>query len=505
LSLRINVPPNDEHNVELVSNVHPPEWVNPEPASRYNLVVIGAGTAGLVTAAGAAILGAKVALIERHLMGGDCLNTGCVPSKAVIHSSRVWAEMRQARTLGALAPPGTEADFAAVMERMRGIRARISYHDSAKQLSDFGADVFFGDARFSGPDRVEVARATLRFKKAVIATGARPAVPAIEGLGESGYLTNETVFNLTERPNRLAVIGGGPLGCEMAQAFCRLGSRVTIIEANSQFLTREDPDAAAILAGALERDGIDIRLNTTVTRVAKSQREKRLNLETGGKTDVIAVDEILVGVGRTPNVEGLNLEVAGVTYDENGVTVNDFLQTTNRRIYAAGDVCLRYKFTHTADAAARIVIQDALFLGRKKFSASVIPWCTYTDPEIAHVGMYERDSEKRGIKVNTFVIPLGEVDRAITDGQEEGFLKIHVKEGTDKILGATIVARHAGEMISEITTAIAGEIGLKQIAGIIHPYPTQSEAIKRAADEYNRTRLTPFLKGFLSAWLSWTR
>jgi pyruvate/2-oxoglutarate dehydrogenase complex dihydrolipoamide dehydrogenase (E3) component len=505
LTLRITIPPNDEHNVELVNNVHPPEWVNPEPAARYNLVVIGAGTAGLVTAAGAAILGAKVALIERHLMGGDCLNTGCVPSKAVISSSRVYAGIREARAVGALPPASTETDFFAVMQRMRSIRARISCHDSAKQFSDFGADVFFGDARFSGPDTVEVGGNRLRFKKAVIATGARPAVPAIDGLGEAGYLTNETVFNLTQRPNRLAVIGGGPLGCEMAQAFCRLGSRVTIIEANPRFLTREDPDAAAILACALSRDGVDIRLGTRVTRVAMSQREKVLYLETGGKADIIAADEILVGVGRRPNVEGLDLEVVRVKYDEKGVTVNDYLQTTNPRIYAAGDVCLPYKFTHTADAAARIVIQNALFLGRKKFSSSVIPWCTYTDPEIAHVGMYERDCEKRGIKVSTFIIPFVDVDRAITDGQEEGFLKLHVKKGTDKTLGATIVARHAGEMISEITTAIVGEIGLKQIASIIYPYPTQSEAIKRAADEYNRTRLTPFLKRLLGGWLAWTR
>jgi len=339
----------------------------------------------------------------------------------------------------------------------------------------------------------------------VIATGARPADPPIEGLSQAGFLTSETVFNLTDRPNRLLVIGGGPVGCEMAQAFRRLGSEVTVAEKNPQFLTREDRDAADLLAAALERDGVDIRLNTIVTRVVSSGGEKLVYLETGGNSGAIAVDEILVGVGRTPNVEGLNLDAVQVKYDDEGVIVNDYLQTTNPRIFAAGDVCLPFKFTHAAEAAARVVIQNSLFLGRKKFSALTIPWCTYTDPEIAHVGLYERDAEKLGIQLDTFVVQLRQVDRALTDGEEEGFVKIHVKKGTDKILGATIVARNAGDLISEITTAMAGNIGLKRISGIIHPYPTQAEAIKRAADEYNRTRLTTFLKRVLSVWLSWTR
>jgi pyruvate/2-oxoglutarate dehydrogenase complex dihydrolipoamide dehydrogenase (E3) component len=502
---RIEVPLDDKHNRELVSNAHPPDWVNPEPAPRYNLVVIGAGTAGLVCAAGAAILGGRVALIERHLMGGDCLNTGCVPSKAVIRSSRLAAEIRDAHKFGAVVPPGAAMDFGAVMERMRRIRADISHHDSAKRFREFGADIFLGEARFSGVDTVAVAGKSLRFKKAVIATGARPAVPPIEGLSEAGFLTNETVFNLTEPPNRLMVIGGGPVGCEMAQAFRRLGSKVTIAQKNLQFLKREDRDAAELLAGALKRDGVDIRLNTIVTRVISSGGEKLVHLKTDSKTDVVTVDEILVGVGRAPNVEGLNLDAVNVKYDEHGVIVNDFLQTTNPRIFAAGDVCLPYKFTHAADAAARLVIQNSLFMGRKRFSGLTIPWCTYTDPEVAHVGLYEPDAETRGIQLETFVVQLRDVDRALTDGEEEGFLKIHVKKGTDKILGATIVARHAGEMISEITTDMAGNIGLKKIAGIIHPYPTQAEAIKRAADEYNLTRLTPRLQRIISTWLAWTR
>ncbi len=502
----LEVFPRDDFNNKLIANVHPPEWRNPEPAPRYNLVVIGAGTAGLVTAAGAAGLGARVALIERSLMGGDCLNVGCVPSKSVIRSSRVCAEIREARNFGIDVPAGATADFGAVMERMRRIRSGISRHDSAHRFADLGVDVFLGDAKFAGPDTVEVAGKTLRFKKAVLATGARAIAPPIDGLREAGYLTNETVFNLTELPRRLLVIGGGPIGCELAQAFCRLGSEVTIVEIGKQFLSREDREAAEILARSLERDGVQIRLSASVKRVVSNDLAKVVYLESGGGQETITVDEILVGAGRAPNVEGLNLEAVGVEYDrKKGVVVNDHLQTTNPRIYAAGDVCLQYKFTHTADAAARIVIQNALFLGRKKLSALTVPWCTYTDPEIAHVGLYEREANERGIALDTFQIPLSGIDRAIADGEEEGFVKIHVKKGADQILGATIVARHAGEMISEITLAMVGKVGLGTIANVIHPYPTQAEAIKRAADAYNRTRLTPFVKGLLERWLAWVR
>ena len=502
----LEVLPKDKHNTTLVDNVHPHDWKNPEPAPRYNLVVIGGGTAGLVTAAGAAGLGAKVALVERHSMGGDCLNVGCVPSKCLIRSSRVFADIRDAGPFGMRAANGADVDFGAVMERMRRLRAKISFHDSVKRFAELGIDVFLGDGRFSGPDTVEVEGKTLRFKKAVIATGARATMPPVEGLAEAGCLTNETVFSLTERPKRLAILGAGPLGCELAQTFRRLGSEVVLIEMAPQILIREDPDAARIVAEALKRDGIDIRLESTINRVLTSGDGKVLHLKTDSKIDVITVDEILIGAGRAPNVEGLNLEAVGVQYDKRtGVVVDDTLRTTNPRIFAAGDICLNFKFTHTADAAARIVIQNALFWGRKKLSALTVPWCTYTDPEIAHVGMYEKDARKQGIEVDTFTRPLEEVDRAIVDGEEEGLVKVHVKKGTDKILGATIIARHAGEMISEITVAMVGGIGLGTIAGVIHPYPTQAEAIKQVADAYNRTRLTPFVKNLFSRLMAWQR
>jgi len=494
--------PRDRHNELLQSQVHPRDWENPQPASRYHLVVIGAGTAGLVTAAGAAGLGAKVALVERRWMGGDCLNVGCVPSKSLLRSAHAVGELRRAAELGVRVPPGAEVDFAAVMERMRAIRARIGTNDSVQRFRDeLGVDVFLGQARFASDDAVEVDGKTLRFKKAVIATGARPWAPPIEGLEEAGYLTNESVFSLTELPRRLLVVGGGPIGCELAQAFRRFGSQVTLVELAPQFLGREDPDAARVLFESFQRDEIDVRLETTVTRVEKVGDERRVTLEQAGKQETLSVDAILVGVGRVPNVEGLELERVGVETTRHGVVVNDHFRTTNRCIFAAGDICLAHKFTHTADFSARAVIQNALFLGRKKLDRAAIPWCTYTTPEIAHVGLYEHDAREQGHEVETFVRELSDVDRAIAEGDEEGFVKVHVKKGSDRILGATIVARHAGEMISEISVAMAAGMGLGKLASVIHPYPTQAEAIRQLGDAYNRTRLTPFAKWVLSWFL----
>ena len=521
MSETVEVLPIDEHNETLVSNVHPPDWVNPEPAGRYNLVVIGAGTAGLVTAAGAAGLGAKVALVERHLMGGDCLNVGCVPSKALIRASRAAAEVQRAAEFGVEVTGGVHVNFPAVMERMRRLRAGISRHDSAARFRDLGVDVFIGEGRFSGPDTVQVGDRTLRFKKAVIATGARAAALPIPGLEEAGYLTNETLFSLTELPKRLAVIGAGPIGCEMAQAFARFGSKVSQFEAAPQILTREDRDAARIVEQALLHDGVELLTDSQIDEVVVNNGEKTILYQRGGQQHDLPVDAILLGVGRAPNVEGLNLETVGVADDpRKGVTVDDRLRTTNPRIFAAGDICFPYKFTHTADFQARIVIQNALFLGRAKASALTIPWCTYTDPEIAHVGLYEHQAKEQGIAVQTFVQPLAEVDRAILDGEQEGFVKVHVKAGTDQILGATIVAAHAGDLISEITVAmvanravpgwlktlrLAKGFGLKSIGNTIHPYPTQAEAIRKLGDQYNRTRLTPFVRSLFGKWLGWNR
>ncbi|MDP7423360.1 MAG: mercuric reductase [bacterium] len=503
----VKVVPDDEYNQAMVANVHPSDWINPTPAGRYNLVVIGAGTAGLVAAAGAAGLGARVALVEKHLMGGDCLAYGCVPSKCLIRSSRAAYDVNTAYRFGISVPSVVTVDFPAVMERMRRLRAEISHHDSASRFRDLGVDIFLGEGRFSGSDTVDVAGQTIRFKKAVVATGARAFELPVPGLPEAGFLTNETVFGLTKLPSRLAVVGGGPLGCELAQAFRRFGSEVTVIEKAPHILAREDQDAARIIEEAFKREGISILTGIEVEKVEKTAAGKIVYLSADDNGQTIAVDEILVAVGRVPNVDGLDLEKVGVEYDKRGVTVDDTLRSTNPRIFAAGDICSSFKFTHTADAQARILLENALFPSpfKKKSSMLTIPWCTYTDPEIAHVGMYESDAHDRGIPVKTFSVAMNDVDRAIADGETEGLVKIHVRAGSGEIIGATMVARHAGEMISEVTMAMKGKVGLGSISGVIHPYPTQAEAIRKVADSFNRTRLTPIVKKLFNRWFSWTR
>jgi len=497
--------PFDEWNRELRRHAHPVDWVNPTPSGRYNLVVIGAGTAGLVAAAGAAGLGAKVALIERNLTGGDCLNVGCVPSKALIRCARAASDVRRAAAFG-VHVGDVRVDFPAIMERMRRLRSEIAPNDSVERFTKLGIDVFLGEARFTGEDCVNVGGQTLRFSRAAIATGGRASVPDIKGLAEAGYLTNETVFSLTELPRRLAILGSGPIGCEMAQAFARFGSEVTLIGTSEHILDREDPDAAARVEASLKRDGVTIRCGGKTAEVRRHGDERTVVLDCDGQHSEVTVDAILVGVGRTPNVDRLGLDAAGVKFDaHHGVDVDDRLRTSNPRIFAAGDICTKYKFTHTADAMARIVIQNALFFGRAKASALHIPWCTYTDPEIAHVGHYERDAKDAGIEIDTFEIELKDVDRAKLDGEDDGLLKVHVRKGTDKIVGATLVAAHAGEMISEITLAIQAGAGLGTLAKTIHPYPTQAEAFKRAGDAYSRTRLTPFVKALMTRFLAWRR
>ena len=515
------LPPDDPFNRALTDRVHPADWVKPVPRGKYDLVVIGAGTAGLVTAAGAAGLGAKVALVERHLMGGDCLNYGCVPSKAIIRASRVAATVRGAGEFGVSVvertptsvPPGpggpgygstgheVSVDFAQVMQRMRRLRVGISVHDSAERFRSLGVDVYFGQARFvDGGAAVQVADQKLHFKKAAICTGARAFVPPIPGLADAGALTNETLFSLTACPKRFAVIGGGPIGCEMAQCFARLGARVTQYEPSGRLLGKDDPEASALLLPVFRREGLDVRLNTRVESVTRSGSETTIVSRSGTEERHDPFDAVLVATGRAPNVEGLDLEAAGVAYDKHGVTVDDRLRTTHPRIYAAGDICSRFKFTHAADFMARIVIQNALFWGRAKASRLIIPWCTYTSPEVAHVGLLPSDAEREGIAIDTFTQPLDTVDRAILDSETEGFVKVHIQRGTDRIVGATIVAPHAGEMISEVTLAMRNGIGLKGLAATIHPYPTQADALRKIGDQYNKTRLTPWTKTLLR-WL----
>tara|TARA_R110002096_G_scaffold91625_13_gene207325 strand:- start:2385 stop:4370 length:1986 start_codon:yes stop_codon:yes gene_type:complete len=493
----IGIAPLDEHNVALLDNTHPKEWLDPDPAKKYNLVVIGAGAGGLVTAAGSAGVGARVALIESHLLGGDCLTVGCVPSKALISAARVAATARNAAEFGVNTGEVT-VDFPRVMERLRRLRAGISPVDSAERFTrELGVDVYMGRAKFTGPNTVEVNGKTLTFAKAVVATGGTAAIPPIEGLAEAPYLTNANVFNLTELPQRFGVIGAGPIGMELAQCFQRFGADVTVFSRQDGILPKEDPDAAKIVEDSMRKDGVHFVFNTNYKRVESDGPGNPVTVvyEQDGEEKSIEFDGLLIAAGRKPNVKGLGLEEVGVEYDPRmGVTVDDNLRTTNSSIFAVGDVASKYQFTHMADFMARIVIRNALFFGKDKFSDLLIPWSTYTDPEIAHVGLYEKDLEEKGIEYTTIKKPFEHLDRAILEGETEGFVKLHLKKGSDKILGATIVGPHAGDLISEISVAIKAEMGLGSLAGVIHPYPTLAESIRQAGDLYNKTRLTPTVK-----------
>ena len=472
--------PDDPHDARLRSNLRPPEWANPTPASRYQLVAIGAGPAGLVAAAAAAGLGAKVALVERDLMGGDCLNVGCVPSKTLLRAARAVAEVHRAKEFGIrVAEP--EVDFAAVMERVRRVRADLSPVDSAERFRGLGVDVFLGEGKFVNDDTVEVAGAKLRFGRCLIATGSRAVV--LDDLPDYGCprYTNESIFTLTDLPKRLLVVGGGPIGCELGQAFARLGSKVTLVGKSSRLLPKEDADAADLLAGVFRREGVEIVPNPPP----------------GG-----GFDAVLVAAGRTPNVEGLDLAAAGIAFDaKDGVHVDDRLRTANPRVYAAGDVCsLGYKFTHAADAMARIVVRNALFPTKARASALLIPWCTYTDPEVGRVGLNEAEASAKNVAVDVYRLDLRELDRGAADGAE-GFVKVVTPKGKDRLLGATVVGPHAGELVGTLSLAMTHGLGLKKLADTVFPYPTYTEALRKLGDRYNRTRLTPFAKRLLGGWL----
>lgn len=506
--------PSDEYAHDLVANVHPANWVNPEPTGRYNIVVIGAGPAGLSTAVSAASLGAKVALIEKHLMGGDSLHVACVPSKGVTRAARAWADVRNAREFGLHIPAGVKYDFGAVMARMRKLQARISQHAAAQRYTKLGVDVYVGSARFLGAETIHVDGAAgsriLNFARAAVCTGSRAATPSIPGLQEAGYLTTETVFSLRELPQRIAVLGAGTIGCELAQAFARFGSQVSLLDTTHGIMPNEDRDAADIVEKRMLRDGVTLLCCAKNLKVHKTDHGKRLTLDSHDRRFDVTVEEILVGIGRTPNVEKIGLEAVGVDYDKNGIKVNARLQTQNPHIYAAGDVCSHDKFTHAADAMANIVIQNALFphplhVGYATVDDLVMPWCTFTEPEIAHVGMYEQEAVQKGFEVETYTYKLDEVDRAILDGEEEGFARVHIQKGTSKILGATIVAANAGDLIGEFTLAMKTGVGAKAIAGTIYPYPTQAEVNKNVVNLWRKAHLMPGTQSFLTKLFAWMR
>ncbi|HXI21753.1 MAG TPA: FAD-dependent oxidoreductase, partial [Gemmatimonadales bacterium] len=399
--------------------------------------------------------------------------------------------------------PGVVADgdFVTAMRRMRRLRAELSPADSARRFADLGVDVFLGEGRFTGPDRVVVGDATLRFRRAVIATGARAAVPTIPGIEESGYLTNETVFSLTRRPEKLIVIGGGPIGCELAQSFARLGSAVTVLDRQPGVLPRDDAEAGRIVGDALRADGVTLELGVELQWVVRERGITRVGFVHEGRSRTVEGDTLLVAAGRAPNVLGLGLELAGVRYDpRRGVAVDDRLRTTNRRIYAIGDVASRYQFTHAADSMARLVLGNALFFGRSRASQLLIPWTTYTSPEVAQVGLTVQEAERQGLAIETVTVPLREVDRAVLAGETAGFLRVNLHRGTDRIAGVTVVAAHAGELIGEAALAMTGGLGLGTIGRTIHPYPTVGEAYRKAADLWRRRKLTPLVRRVLGWW-----
>jgi len=501
----IEIEPADAYNQLLVSHVHPADWINPTPRGRYNLIAIGGGTAGLISALGAAGLGARAAIVERHLLGGDCLNYGCVPSKALIRCARAARQVQLAPNFGCGGASSVQVDFAAVMERMRRLRARISHHDSAQRLSAMGVDVFLGDATFSGTSTIEVGGRRLEFRRAVIATGTRPSVPELDGLNDISYLTNETVFSLTQLPARLLVLGIGPIGCELAQAFRRFGSEVHLVGRREALLPKEDPEAVRVILRQFEEEGIHLHLGWQPLRAERTGDARCLLIERGGERRKILADEILVAVGRRPNVEGLNLEKAGIRCGPDGVEVDDRLRTTNARVFAAGDVCSKVRFTHAADASARLVVRNALFWGRRRAGSLVIPRCTFTDPEVAHVGLTRAEARERHVEIDSFRVALSDVDRAVLDGEELGFAVVHVRRGTGRVVGATIVAEHAGDLIAEVTLLMTRRLSLGTLADTIHCYPTQGEVLKRIADSYLRTQLTPSVAGWLRRWFAWRR
>lgn len=497
-------PASAEIDERLDRLVRPPGWQNPRPRVLYDLIAIGGGTAGLVSAVGAAGLGARVALVEQNRLGGDCLHTGCVPSKAILRTARAIGEYRRADQLG-VRVERADVEFGAVMARMRQRRIDLAPNDSAERMTRLGIDVFFGLGSFNGPRELMLDSTPLRFRRAIIATGSRPAVPPIDGLDDTPYLTSETVFELTERPRRLLLIGAGSIGCELSQAFARMGAHVVLFDQSRRVLPHDDADASASVQRALVGDGIRLELGIEIRRVLRRGEACVVcfRRSPNHSDEEVQGDRLLVATGRTPNVPGLNAEQAGVQTGPDGIAVDDRLRTTNRRVYAAGDVCSRFQFTHAADAMARIAVQNALLFGRRKASALAIPRCTYTDPQVAHVGLSPDPTDARRGGIQTITVPLGEVDRGVLDDETDGFLRVHHRHG--RIVGCSIVSSVAGELIGFAGNLIARRAKLPELSAAIFPYPTQAEAYRKAGDAYRRTRITPRVRRAFERYFELTR
>lgn len=472
----------------------------------YNLIVIGGGSAGLVSAYIAAAVKAKVALIEKHKMGGDCLNTGCVPSKAFIRSAKVLSYLKRANEFGVEAQ-SNKVDFAKVMERVANVIKEIEPHDSIERYTGLGVDCLQGEAKIISPYEIEVSGKILTTKNIVIATGASPFVPPIPGLSEIKYLTSDNVWDLKELPKQLVVLGGGPIGCELAQSFSRFGSQVTIVEMAPRLMAREDEDVSKYTTERFQKEGISVFTHHKALRIEKN--EKVLVCGFNEKEVRIPFDEILIALGRKANVKGFGLEKLDIEISEKGTVVADeYLRTTNYpNIYVCGDVTGPYQFTHTASHQAWYVAVNALFSPFKKFKVDyrVIPWCTFTDPEVARVGINELEAREKNIPYQVSHYKIDDLDRAITDGEAHGFVKVLTPPGSDKILGATIVGHHAGDIISEYVLAMKHGIGLNKILGTIHIYPTLAEANKFAAGVWKKSNAPQKILQFLKKYHLWRR
>ncbi len=493
--------PDNQHDQRMLALVRPAQWAVAPRSDTYDLIAVGGGTGGLTAASGAGLLGARTALIEDDLLGGDCLVSGCVPSKALLHAASVAHEVRHAHHWGVNAKV-EGVDFARVMEKLRSIRADIAHDDGAEVLAKRDVDVLFGRARFVGPDRLTVGDRELRFKRAVIATGARPRVPDIPGLAEHA-ITNEQVFDLRQLPQRLLVVGGGPIGCELGQAFARLGAEVTLVELGDRLIPVDDPDASALLLASLRADGVDVRLETKLAGVKRADRGYFATLTTDGGDEQLRFDQVLVAVGRIPNTHGLGLDAAGVDVREEGIIVDRWQRTSNRRIYAVGDVAQGPNFTHAAFAQGVTSVYAALlpFLARKP--RSPMSWATFTDPEVAHVGLRPAELQALGEKIQTITLGTDHNDRARTDGDPPGFGRIHLRSGTDRIVAATFVGRNAGDLVAEVAALMTANKGLTTVLETVHPYPTRSWLTLYLANEHSLLRLTPSTKTWLKRWFRW--
>jgi pyruvate/2-oxoglutarate dehydrogenase complex dihydrolipoamide dehydrogenase (E3) component len=477
----------------------------------YNIAVIGAGSAGLVAAYIAAAVKAKVILIEKHRMGGDCLNTGCVPSKALIRSTRLIALGQRSGEFG-IRRMQAEFDFGEIMARVQKVVETVAPHDSVERYTGLGVEVATGSARLVSPWAIEITGENgsrhVTARSIVIAAGARPLVPPIPGLDQIGYLTSDTIWSLRKAPRRLLVLGGGPIGCELAQCFARLGIRVTLLEMASRLLLREDPEVSALVEERFRREGIDLKLGHTAKEFFVENGAKTALAEHHGKTVKIAFDAVLVALGRTANVEGFGLEELGVALSPKKTLQVDAFQRTNyQHIFACGDVAGPYQFTHTAAHQAWYAAVNALFGGLVKFRTdySVIPWATFTDPEVARVGLNEQGAKEQGIPYESSLYDLAELDRAIADGEAQGFVKVLTVPGKDRILGVTIAGEHAGDLIAEFILAMKHRIGLNKLLGTIHIYPTLAEANKYAAGVWKRGHQPETLLKWLAKFHTWRR